>query len=102
MKFSIIVPTKDRPKELRRFLQSVEFQEPKPEQIIIVDGSDKPVQYVAEEFRHLPVEYIKVRPPGLVRQRLAGIQAIKEGIPLFGFFDDDIVLERGAFLAMHH
>ena len=100
MKFSIIVPTKDRPEELRRFLKSVEIQEVKPDQIIIVDGSDHPVHAAVEQFEGLPTEYISVRPPGLVRQRHTGINALKRDIPIFGFFDDDIVLEPGAFQAM--
>ena len=100
MKFSIIVPTKDRPEELRRFLKSVEIQEVKPDQIVIVDGSDRPVRSVAEEFKTLPIDYLQVRPPGLVKQRHAGINALKPGIPIFGFFDDDIVLEPGALKTM--
>lgn len=100
MKFAIIVPTKDRPEELRRFLKSVETQEVRPDQILIVDGSDRPVQDVVAQFPSLPIDYLAVRPPGLVQQRRAGISALKEGIPVFGFFDDDIVLEPGAFSAM--
>jgi len=100
MKFAIIVPTKDRPEELRRFLESVEIQETKPDQIVVVDGSDRSVRAVAEAFKNLPIDYLEVRPPGLVKQRHAGINALKPGIPVFGFFDDDIVLEPGALLAM--
>jgi glycosyltransferase involved in cell wall biosynthesis len=100
MRFSIIVPTKDRPEELRRFLKSVELQDVKPEQIVIVDGSDRPVRAVVEEFKNLPIDYVEVRPPGLVKQRHVGINTLKPGIPIFGFFDDDIVLEPGAFRAM--
>ncbi len=101
MKFSIIIPTKDRPEELQRFLKSVEIQEVKPDQIIIVDGSDHPVRAVVEEFEGLPINYLPVRPPGLVKQRHVGINALQPDIPVFGFFDDDIVLEPGAFRAMH-
>lgn len=100
MKFAIIVPTKDRPVELRRFLKSLEIQEDIPDQIIIVDGSDNPVRAVVDEFEGLPIEYIPVRPPGLVKQRHTGINALQADIPVFGFFDDDIVLEPGAFHAM--
>ena len=36
----LIIPTKDRPKELERFLHSVASQNILPKQIIIVDGGD--------------------------------------------------------------
>lgn len=100
MKFSIIVPTKDRPEELRRFLESIQIQDVRPDQIVVVDGSDQPVRAVVEAFPSLAIDYLAVRPPGLVKQRHAGIAALKPGIPVFGFFDDDIVLEPGAFRAM--
>ena len=101
MRFSIIIPTKDRPEELRRFLRSLETQEVIPDQIIVVDGSDHPIRGIVEEFEGLPIDYIPIRPPGLVKQRHAGVNALKADIPVFGFFDDDIVLEPGAFGAMH-
>ena len=101
MKFAIIVPTKERPEELRRFLKSVEIQEVLPDQIIVVDGSDRPIRVVVEEFKQLPIDYLEVRPPGLVKQRHVGINTLRPGIPVFAFFDDDIVLEPGAFRAMH-
>jgi len=100
MKFAIIVPTKDRPEELRRFLKSLEIQEVIPDQIIIVDGSDNSIRAVIDEFEGLPIDYIPVRPPGLVKQRHAGINALQADMPVFGFFDDDIVLEPGAMKAM--
>lgn len=101
MKFAIIVPTKDRPELLRRFLKSVAIQDLLPDQIIVVDGSDQPIRLVVEEFKELPIDTLEVRPPGLVKQRHAGVNALKVDIPVFGFFDDDIVLESGAFGAMH-
>ncbi|MBV9462672.1 MAG: glycosyltransferase family 2 protein, partial [Verrucomicrobiae bacterium] len=98
--FAIIVPTKDRPQELRRFLRSIEQQPVKPDQLIVVDGSDRPIQSALSDFRHLGIEYIPVRPPGLVKQRHAGVAALQAEIEVFGFFDDDIVLEPGALPAI--
>ena len=41
MRFSIVIPTKNRPKELRKIFASLLIQSKLPEQIIIIDQSSK-------------------------------------------------------------
>jgi len=89
----LIIPTKDRPDELERFLQSVLYQNVRPQQIIIVDGGDPGIRWLADKFPKLPIDYLQVLPPGLTRQRNAGLRVVKAEIDLIAFLDDDIVLE---------
>lgn len=93
-RLSVIVCTKDRSFELKRLLTSLAYQDVKLGQVIIVDGSDSPIESVAMEFKeHLPIEYFTLRPPGLTRQRNFGISKLKPGADWVGFLDDDLELE---------
>ncbi len=53
-RIAFVVPTMNRPAELRRLLASVESQSALPDEIIIVDGSSEPVDWPhqAAECRH--------------------------------------------------
>ena len=97
---AFVVPTKDRPEDLRRLLKSVQAQSVHPKQIIIVDGSRVPIENVVEEFPELSIKYVRLYPPSLSKQRNAGMEAIDLSISLAGYLDDDLVLEPGAMEAM--
>ena len=99
-KIAIVVPTKDRPKDLHRMLTSVASQSRLANQVIIVDGGDETVGEVVKEFTGLNIEYLRVYPPSLSKQRNAGMQAVDPSITLAGYMDDDLVLEPGAMDAM--
>ncbi len=100
-KIAIVVPTKDRPDDLRKMLASLQAQTRKPDQLIVVDGSDPDVRSVVEEFAStLAPEYVRVIPPSLARQRNAGMAALRPDITLAGYIDDDIVLEPEAVQRM--
>jgi glycosyltransferase involved in cell wall biosynthesis len=93
MHLTIIVPTKDRPEDMRKLLESIKGQERAPDNIIIVDGSDNPIKHVLEEYPEVTCHYVQVRPPSLPKQRNAGIQELSNESEWVGFLDDDIVLE---------
>ena len=99
-KIAIVVPTKDRPRDLRRMLGSLAEQSCLPEQVIIVDGGDQTVDDVVPEFPTLNIHYLRVYPPSLAKQRNAGMAVIGPSITLAGYLDDDLVLEPGSFERM--
>ena len=82
---AFVVPTKDRPHDLRRMLKSVQDQSVHPDQIVIVDGSTNPVADVASEFPDLKIEYVRCYPPSLSNCPLQG------GRMTFAFFSDWIL-----------
>ena len=99
-RIAFVVPTKDRPDDLRRMLTSLAAQTRVPDQVVVVDGSDPDVRSVVEAFAALPIEYVRVFPPSLARQRNAGMARLAPGITLACYLDDDIVLEPDAVAAM--
>ena len=99
-KIAFVVPTKDRPVDLKKMLQSLAKQDRKPDQIIIVDGSMPPIKDVVKEFEKLPIDYVAVYPPSLAKQRNAGMALLGKNITLAGYLDDDVVLEKDAIKNM--
>jgi GT2 family glycosyltransferase len=97
---ALVVPTKDRPQEVRRLLASVRSQSIVPARLVIVDAGDGTLASVADEFGDLDVHYVRAERPGLTRQKNAGIERVEDGAELIGFIDDDIVFEPGAMEAM--
>jgi glycosyltransferase involved in cell wall biosynthesis len=99
-RIAFVIPTKDRPVDLRRMLRSLAAQSTQPHQVVVVDGSDPAVRHVVEEFPELPLDYVRVFPPSLARQRNAGMEQLRPEITLAGYLDDDVVLEHDAVSSM--
>jgi len=99
-KLGIIIPTKDRPDEVRRLLKEISVQDLKPDQIIIVDGGFISIGGIIAEFPSLNIDYVRKIPPSLTAQRNAGIRTVREDISVVIFFDDDVRLEDKALNCM--
>jgi glycosyltransferase involved in cell wall biosynthesis len=99
-KLAFIVPTKDRPNDLKKLLRSLADQTHTPSQIIIVDASKPSVKRFLEDYKSLNITYLAVYPPSLSKQRNAGIEHLDLDITLAGFLDDDVVLEKDAIKNM--
>ena len=99
-KLAFVVPTYNRPDDLRRMLKSLSEQSVQCDQCIIVDASEEPIEYVLEEFPQLDLDYAHVSPPSLSEQRNVGMRRLRPEITLAGYLDDDIVLLDGALEAM--
>lgn len=91
-----VVPTKDRPDDLRKLLASLAEQTVTPTQIVIVDGSDPDIEWVCKDFPALPLTYVREFPPALARQRNAGMAALADDIDVAGYLDDDLELAADA------
>jgi GT2 family glycosyltransferase len=100
LRMTCVVPTKDRPHELRRLLQSLEAQASLPAEAVIVDAGRETVDALCRELRAFPVRYLRGLPPSTARQRNLGLAAADPGSSLIGFFDDDAVLDDGALETM--
>jgi len=101
-KLAFIIPTKDREESLKCLLASIQGQEQRPQQIIIVDASEKPNknEHINKEFDQLHIDFIKTYPPSLTKQRNIGLKNIQSDIDLIGFLDDDIEFESGSIKEM--
>jgi glycosyltransferase involved in cell wall biosynthesis len=92
---SVIIPTRDRARMLRRTLESIAAQSMQPAQIVLVDASGGRASY--EACIEAPVNglkaalvWLKAETAGAAGQRNQGILACDQ--PTIGFFDDDIFL----------
>lgn len=102
MSISVIIPTLNRPKDLKNVLNSVLSQTILPNEIIIIDQSrDDLSKLVCEELleannkirQDIVFKYIKdCNVTGLAQARNEGIK-LSCGNLIF-FFDDDVILER--------
>ena len=97
MKISVVVCTKNRMEDIMNFTKSLYSQTRLPEQYIIIDASDVPLNQSANfnQFFSKPdsTELIYVHTkPGLTFQRNIGAGKAKGDIIFF--FDDDVILEN--------
>ena len=91
-KISFIIPTMDRELDLHILLSSIVKQTHQPDQIIIVDGSFVEIKHIIKEFPSLNIDYVRVFPPSLAKQKNAGVKKVKDNITLVGYLDDDLEL----------
>jgi GT2 family glycosyltransferase len=99
LKLSIIIPTRNRPRDLEALLHSILHQTWFPFEVIIIDDSDndltkKVVKKYETEFTKIgsKLKYIKGPKDGLPAARNLGIK-FAEGDLIF-FLDDDTLLEK--------
>lgn len=96
LKISFIIPTKNRPENLRKCLQGLADQNEHVQKVIVV-ATGEDVQDVVKSFIHtLKVQYIYSETSGQIYQRNLGIAALDKDAELVGFFDDDVVLQEKA------
>jgi len=102
MRLSLVIPTKNRPVEVLRCLESVYALSPQIEEVIVVDQSSKP--YELPEYPHL-VHLYRPDLSGLTAARNVGIDASHGDVVLFidddCLFVNDVVTEMLAALDAH-
>lgn len=92
MFLSVIIPTYNRLDELIRCLESLFQQARKPDEILIVDGSeDSSAISISEHYKN-QVKIINSG-RGITRQRNVGVSNLSVLSDIVLFLDDDIVLE---------
>ena len=100
MKFAVVIPTMNRPDEIRQILGGIAEQAPQPNAVVVVDASESPQQALEQEFPGLPLRVLAHQPPSAAGQRNRGIRETLDGVEFVMLLDDDLVLEDGAFGAM--
>ena len=97
---AVVIATKDRPGNVERLLSNIREQSFRPQQVIVVDGGEITAESAVKQFADFEIDYVKVHPPGLTKQKNAGLTVTRPDMGLIAFFDDDIVFEDGALEAM--
>lgn len=96
---ALVICTRNRPRDLKRCLDSVLEQLTMPKRLLIVDSSDeRDSAELSEAYkidRGLPfLEYVHTS-PGLTLQRNAALGRLREEFDVVHFIDDDVELEPG-------
>jgi GT2 family glycosyltransferase len=89
--FSIVIPTRNRPRQLQKLLGSLaalEFPRERFEVMVVDDGGDAPLESIVAPFAtRLPLKTIRREPGGPARARNTGVQAATARY--VAFIDDD-------------
>jgi len=100
IKIAYIIPTfdipKDRKNDLKRLLDSIKIQTVVPDQIIIVDASKEKQNKIYQDYNELNLTFEHIYPPSLASQRNIGVKKLDDNINIYGFIDDDVVLEKNS------
>lgn len=95
MRLAVVIPTRNRPKEVDTVLDCLSHQSRRPDVVVVVDGSDPMLrcETIAASHRNaLNIEYLQHWPPSAAAQRNAGIESIVRKSDLIALIDDDIDL----------
>jgi glycosyltransferase involved in cell wall biosynthesis len=95
-KLALIIPTRNRPEILKKLLDSIQNQLHRPDQVIIVDGSDQSIKPQIKSYLGETTIHVCCYPPSLTRQKNEGLLHLNDDITLVGYLDDDIELEPDA------
>ena len=96
---AILIPTKDRPEEVQRLLQSIAELDCMIGRIIVIASGQEIRDEVMAFQGVLPVEY-HYSQPGQIQQRNLGIAKLDESTRLVASLDDDVQLHRSAVSEM--
>jgi glucosyl-dolichyl phosphate glucuronosyltransferase len=89
---SVIIPTYNRPDDLKAFIESLLKQTQLPNEVIIVDDGNLPEIPLSQNCHDAGIQtiYLKKEIPGLTSSRNFGIERARGDIIFF--FDDDVVI----------
>ncbi len=92
LRASVIIPTFNRPVELKNCIQSILEQTVRPFELIIIDDGNLQDLPLKKECKDAGIQYryLKKNKPGLTASRNAGVK-LAQGDIIF-FLDDDVVL----------
>jgi len=86
-KFGMLIPTRNRPEEIRSLLKSLLGQG--IEQIVICSSGDDLTRELSEFFGILPITHI-VAEPGQINQKMIGMKHLVTNLDWVIFSDDDV------------
>lgn len=99
-RLAVIVPTRNRPRELETLLANLAEQTRRPDSVTVVDSSDEDIRRDVEHVvaaSRLPCTFLRHWPPSAAAQRNAGLAAVGGSADLVAFVDDDLTLNPEGF-----
>jgi glycosyltransferase involved in cell wall biosynthesis len=94
--FAILIPTRNRPKELSTLMQSIQKLTHSPNQVVVV-ASGQEVAHILDEFsKSLEITYLHTEVTGQIAQKRLGVELVSNEVDWCLFLDDDLILEESA------
>jgi glycosyltransferase involved in cell wall biosynthesis len=95
--FSILIPTRNRPLEVKKLLTSIQATTIKPLQVIVVSSGEEIFDVVEKFTSNLEITYIHSEISGQINQKKLGISAINPRAKWVVFMDDDLLVYPDTF-----
>jgi glucosyl-dolichyl phosphate glucuronosyltransferase len=96
---SIIICTKNRPRDLETTLGSICLQSFQPNYLVVVDdSSDNETKKIIDEYSDIIYFHPQIRNSGLPAARNAGLRYVPEDTDIVLFLDDDVTLNKNYLL----
>ena len=94
--FAILIPTRNRPKELSILLRSIQKSTRLPKQVVVV-ASGQNVAHILDEFsKSLEITYLHTEVTGQIAQKRLGVELVSREVEWCLFLDDDLILGESA------
>lgn len=92
--FAILIPTRNRPKELLTLLRSIQKSSRLPKQVVVI-ASGQNVAHILDEFsKSFEMTYLHTAAIGQIAQKRIGVELVSNEVEWCLFLDDDLILEE--------
>ena len=92
MRYSVLISTRNRPKELSALLRSISKQALTPNQVIVISSGES-ILHILSDHSSLPILHCHSEISGQILQKRMGLGLIDTKSDWVLFLDDDLVLE---------
>lgn len=95
--FCVLIPTRNRPREVEALLTSIGASRVKPSQVILVSSGENISNTVDKFVDKLAITYIHSETPGQINQKKLGLSVVNSSVNWVVFLDDDLLVSPDAF-----
>lgn len=95
--FCVLIPTRNRCREVESLLSSLESSSIKPSQVVLVSSGEDISNLVEKFVGKLDITYIHSEIAGQINQKRLGLSKISPSIKWVVFLDDDLLVSRDTF-----
>jgi len=96
-RFAVLVPTRNRPFQVKKLLESILVSTLKPSQVIIIASGEDIGDLLGVFTGKLPITYRHTKVFGQVNQKKEGLGLLDENSEWVVFLDDDLLVSPDAF-----
>ncbi len=95
--FCVLIPTRNRPREVEALLTSIRGSTVKPFQIVIVSSGENIANTVEKFIDQLAITFVHSEIAGQINQKRLGLSAVDQSVDWVVFLDDDLLVSPNTF-----